>query len=127
MNKIGNIEWYALQPNTPHQFYGTMTDWNETIWIKINQGNATLVQNSLKNLPELDYEVPAKSNPKKKLIIASDLVELITSLDTYNGLIERYNVAYSKKLEKSTIQLIDGDDYIEIKIINEHSPTIVTR
>jgi len=127
MNKIASSEWYSLQPKSPHQFYGTASDWNETIWVKINQSNATLVQNALKNLQEGDDEVPAKTNPKRKLIIASNLVELITSLDSYDAIIERYNVAFSKTIEHNLIHMIDGEDYVEIKVILDHSPNFVNR
>jgi hypothetical protein len=127
MNKIASTEWYTLQPKSPHQFYGTTTDWNETIWVKINQSNATLVQNALKNLRDGDDEVPAKTNPKRKLIIASNLVELFTSLESYDSIIERYNVAFSKTIENNLINMIDGEDYVEIKVINDHRPNFVNR
>lgn len=101
-----------------------MTDWNETIWVKINQSNATLVQNALKNLQDGDDEVPAKTNPKKKLIIASNLVELITSLQYYDAIIERYNVAFSKIIENNLIHMIDVDDFVEIKVIQDRKSVV---
>lgn len=122
MNKIGCIEWYKYQPLKAGKFYGTTKDWNQTLVASINMANATLVRNSLKKLTGDDSEIPAIPKPKRKLIIASNLVNIVESLDYYDSYFQRYNTAYSIALNENIMQLIEDDDYVEIIIKDGHKP-----
>lgn len=122
MNKLTSITWYKLQPLKAGKFFGTTKDWNQTLMGVINMANATLVQNSLKKLSGDDNEIPAIPKPKRKLIVASNLVTVIESLEYYDSYTQRYNMAYSISLDENKMQLIENDDYVEIIVKDGHKP-----
>lgn len=122
MNKLKTLVWYALQPMKQGKYYGTIKDWNQTLVTTMNLANATLARNKLELLIG-DTEILANPKPKRKLIISSNLIETFESLEYFEMICQRYNTAYSKELLDNVIQLIDGDEYVEIIVKQEHSPS----